>query len=145
MKNDEPITRIMTEKVVAVKVNSSLPDAEKLMRRKKIRHVPVLSGEKLVGIVSLTDLQRLSFADNYGDEEAFVDTAIYSMLSIDQVMVANPVTVRSDQSIREVAEVLSNHEFHALPVVDGENRLVGIVTTTDLIRYMLDLLKSGEK
>jgi CBS domain-containing protein len=145
MKNDEPITRIMTEKVVAVKVNSSLPDAEKLMRRKKIRHVPVLSGEKLVGIVSLTDLQRLSFADNYGDEEAFVDTAIYSMLSIDQVMVANPVTVRSDQSIREVAEVLSNHEFHALPVVDGENRLVGIVTTTDLIRYMLDLLKSGEE
>jgi CBS domain-containing protein len=54
-----------------------------------------------------------------------------------QVMVSNPVTVKSMQTIKEVAEILASREFHALPVIDG-TKLVGIVTTTDLIKYLLE-------
>jgi CBS domain-containing protein len=52
-------------------------------------------------------------------------------------MVSKPVAVQHDATIREVAEILSTKEFHALPVVDG-SKLVGIVTTTDLIKYLLE-------
>jgi CBS domain-containing protein len=58
------------------------------------------------------------------------------MFTIKQVMKKHIVTVSTSNSIKEVAEILASKEFHALPVVDN-NKLVGIVTTTDLIKYLL--------
>jgi CBS domain-containing protein len=62
------------------------------------------------------------------------------MLNIGQVMSHKPRVVKASDSIREVAEILAIEEFHALPVVDEHDpsKLVGIVTTTDVIKYMLD-------
>lgn len=59
------------------------------------------------------------------------------MFSVEQVMARNLVKVSPDTTIKEVAEILSKREFHALPVVLDE-LLVGIVTTTDLIKYLID-------
>jgi CBS domain-containing protein len=59
------------------------------------------------------------------------------MFTIDQVMAKNLISVKSSTLIKEVAEILSKKEFHALPIVD-DNKLVGIVTTTDLINYLID-------
>lgn len=58
------------------------------------------------------------------------------MFSVEQVMSKNLVKVSPDTTIKEVAEILSKREFHALPVVLDE-LLVGIVTTTDLIKYLI--------
>lgn len=137
MKKREPVSRIMTSQVVTLSLDKSLDDAESMFKKHDFRHMPVVKGDKLIGMLSLTDLLRISFVDNYGDEETAVDTAVYNMLSIEQVMVSKPVAVKSDQTIREVAEILSQKEFHALPVLEGD-KLVGIVTTTDLIKYLLE-------
>ena len=61
---------------------------------------------------------------------------MYNMFSIEQVMVKNVTTVTANTTIKEVAKILAKEEFHALPVVENDY-LVGIVTTTDLINYML--------
>jgi acetoin utilization protein AcuB len=66
-----------------------------------------------------------------------VDSLVYDMYTIPQVMTRIPVTVESDTSIKEVAEILSRQSFHSIPVVD-QGKLVGIVTTTDLINYLLE-------
>jgi CBS domain-containing protein len=137
MKKREPVSHIMTKQVITVNHSNSLEDAEKLFTKNNIRHIPVVSGDELIGMLSLTDLLRISFVDNFGDDEGSIDTAVYNMLSIEQVMVSKPVAVQHDATIREVAEILSTKEFHALPVVDG-SKLVGIVTTTDLIKYLLE-------
>lgn len=137
MKKREPVSHIMTKQVITVNHSNSLEDAEKLFTKNNIRHIPVVSGDELIGMLSLTDLLRISFVDNFGDDEGTIDTAVYNMLSIEQVMVSKPVAVQQDATIREVAEILSTKEFHALPVVDGK-KLVGIVTTTDLIKYLLE-------
>lgn len=136
MKKREPVSHIMTKQVITVNHTHSLYDVEKLMKNKGIRHIPVVAGEKLVGMLSLTDLLRISFADSYSEKEGVVDTAVYNLLSIEQVMVNNPQSVTPDTPIKEVAEILAHREFHALPVVENE-KLVGIVTTTDLINYLL--------
>ena len=136
MKNKEPVSKIMTKNVIAISKNAKLPEADKLFRKHKIRHAPVVENDKIVGMLSLTDLSRLSFADNYDDNRS-IDDSIYSMLSVAQIMASNPVKVTSDTIIKEVALLLSNKEFHALPVVDNE-QLVGIVTTTDLLKYLVD-------
>lgn len=135
----ETVSKIMTKNVVTVDADDSLIYAERLMRSHHIRHVPVLAGEKLVGMLSLTDLLRISFVDKFGEREAEVDAAIYNMLTVPQVMVGNPVTVNATSSVKDVAQILSHREFHALPVVHDEV-LVGIVTTTDLIKFLLEKL-----
>ena len=106
-----------------------------MFKRHKIRHIPVVSGNTIIGMLSYTDLLRLSFVDLTSDEDS-EDVMVYSMFTIEQVMKRNIVTVTSSNSIKEVAEILAVREFHALPVVDN-NGLIGIVTTTDLIKYLL--------
>ena len=81
-------------------------------------------------------MMRLSFGNLFENQE-HADEAMFDMLSIDQVMVSNPVTVTTDMTIRDVAQILTEKEFHALPVVDGAE-LKGIVTTNDVIQYLLE-------
>ena len=90
-------------------------------------------------MLSFTDLLRISFADAVDETEDYVDSIVYNMFTIEQVMAKNLVSVTSKTTIKEVAEILSKKEFHAIPVVDN-NKLVGIVTTTDLINYLLEQL-----
>ncbi|MEQ8420090.1 MAG: CBS domain-containing protein [Arenibacter algicola] len=137
MKKREPVSKIMTTDLVTINHTNSLFDAEKLFNKHKIRHIPVVNNKQIIGILSLTDLLRISFVDNYGEDDSQVDTAVYNMLSIEQVMVKDPVHIAPSLTIKEVAEILAKKEFHALPVVENGD-LVGIVTTTDLLNYLLE-------
>jgi len=136
MKRREPVSHIMTKHVHTLNMTNSLEDAERMFKTLKVRHLPVVSGDKLVGILSLTDLMRISFVDSYQDDFQ-VDTAVYNLLSLEQVMVRNVQTVNSDTTVKEAAELLASREFHALPVLE-DGKLAGIVTTTDLIKYLLE-------
>jgi len=131
-----PISKIMSRNIVTVNIEESLKETEKLMLKNHIRHIPIMNESRLIGIVSLTDLQRIGFADAYNNEEKSVDNVIYELLTLEQVMVKSPITIQQDCSIKEASQILVDNEFHALPILDGEE-LVGIVTTTDLIRYFI--------
>ena len=131
-----PISTIMTAEVITVKPNDSLEKAETLFKKYKIRHIPVVDKKRLVGMLSMNDLLRISFADGAFREEEDVSSSIYEMFTIPQLMRNRLTTVEPDNSIREVAEIFVESEYHSLPVVQGES-LVGIVTTTDLIKYLL--------
>ena len=137
MKKRTPVSAIMTNEVVTLDKTDELLTAERLFKREKIRHIPVVSGKEVIGMLSYTDLLRISFADGIDDDESNVETTVYNMFTIEQVMAKNLEKVNSSTTIKEVAEILSKKEFHALPVVDN-NELVGIVTTTDLINYLLE-------
>ena len=137
MKKRTPISEIMTTEVITLNHSDDLETAERLFKSKKIRHIPVVSGKEIIGMLSYTDLLRISFADATDESDYDVDTIVYNMFSIEQVMAKNLISVPSTTTIKEVAEILVKKEFHALPVVD-DNELVGIVTTTDLINYLLD-------
>ncbi|MFC2109958.1 CBS domain-containing protein [Bacteroidota bacterium] len=137
MKRREPVSKIMSTKVVSLKLTESLEEAERLMKKNKIRHIPVVVNNDVVGILSLTDLLRISFVDAFEPSVDSLDTSVYSMYSVEQIMVKNPTFVNSTRTIKEVAEILSRNEFHALPVVDN-HELKGIVTTTDLLKYLLE-------
>ncbi|MBT8270998.1 MAG: CBS domain-containing protein [Bacteroidia bacterium] len=137
MIQTRPVSDIMTKDVITVNRSDELETAELLFKKKHIRHIPVVQNDKIIGMLSYTDLLRISFADAVDEDESTVDTIVYNMFTIEQVMAKNVVSVTSETSIKEVAEILAQREFHAIPVVD-DDRLVGIVTTTDLIIYLLD-------
>lgn len=137
MKKREKVSTIMTADVSTVSVHESLRDVRDRLQNKQVRHLPVVSGDKLVGILSRTDIMRLSFGGVFAGQEG-ADEAIFDMLSIEQVMVSEPRTVQAEDTVQDVAEVFAAEEFHALPVMEGE-KLAGIVTTTDVIKYLLEM------
>jgi len=136
MKKRTPISAIMTKDVITLNHSDNLETAEHLFKSNNIRHIPVVNGKSIIGILSYTDLLRISFADAVDEYEDSVDSVVYNMFTIEQVMAKNLLSVTSNTTIKEVAEVLSKKEFHALPVID-DDKLVGIVTTTDLINYLI--------
>jgi len=141
MKKQVPVSTIMTSHVLSVNIEDNLREVKELINKHKIRHVPVVKGKKLIGIISRTDINRLTFS-NYFDEQEDADDAVFEMLTISQVMTHKPKVVKQTATIKEVAELFAKSEFHALPVVSEKDpaKLEGIVTTTDVIRYMLKKL-----
>lgn len=136
MKKRTPISKIMSTDLITLNHTDDLIRAEELFKLHNIRHIPVVRGEEIIGMLSHTDLMRVSYAENLQEIETEVGVVVNSLFSIEQVMIKDVVSVTSSATIKEVAEVLATKEFHALPVVNDE-KLVGIVTTTDLIKYLL--------
>lgn len=136
MKKREPVKEIMTKGVFTVQENDKLLSVVEMFRKHKIRHIPVLEGKKITGIISRTDINRLTFGALFDNQEG-ADEAVLEILTINQVMTSKPKVVSEDDSIKEIAEIFASEEFHALPVVSN-GELKGIVTTTDVIKYLLD-------
>ena len=136
MKHRVPVSQIMTKDVVKLTTKNTLFDAEKLFKEHNIRHLPVVSGNQLIGILSYSDLLRISFSE-LSDNEEKVDTTVYNAYTIEQVMAKNPVGVSPDQTVRDVTEILTKQSFHSLPVVEN-GELKGVITTTDLLKYFLE-------
>ena len=137
MKKLELVSKIMTKNLVKLNVNDSLSKAEALFKKNKIKHLPVVSGDKIVGMLSLSDLLRISFADATDDSGDYVEATVYDMFSLEQVMTSKVVCVESDDTIKEVAEILAREHFHALPVIEHD-KLIGIITSTDIINFFLE-------
>lgn len=137
MKKRTPVSKIMSTDLVTLNSKDDLTTAEELFKLHQIRHIPIVQGEEIIGMLSHTDLMKVSYAETIEAYETEVDIVLNSIFTIEQVMTKNVVTVQVSDTIREVAEILASREFHALPVVENDE-LVGIVTTTDLIQYLLE-------
>jgi len=135
MKKRTPISKIMSNDIITVNKSQSIREVSDIIEDKNIHHVPVVSGDKVIGILSKVDLQKISFVNSYDNDG--LTTAMYDNLNIEQVMTKDVKVVQKSDTIYEVATILSKNEFHSLPVVE-EEKLVGIVTTTDLIKYLVD-------
>lgn len=129
-----PIQKIMTQNLVKLNLEDTLTKAESLFKSHKIRHLPVVKGDKIVGMLSYNDLLRISFADATDDDGDTVETTVYDMFTLEQVMSKQVSFVNASDPIEVAAELFITKDFHALPVLEND-KLVGIVTTTDMIRF----------
>lgn len=137
MKKNESITKIMSANLTTVQLGQPLSDVRKLMCNAHFHHIPVVDGKKLVGLVSFTDLMKINVLISGADERT-VDTIIDQQFTIADIMTSNLTAIRQTETVRQAAELLSKGHFHSLPVVDDDENVVGIVTTTDLIHYLSD-------
>ena len=130
-----PVSEIMSKNIIALTREDNLERAEKLFKRHKIRHIPVVQDETVIGMLSYSDLLRISFSE-VSDDENNIDSVVFDMFTIEQVMTKSVISIASNTSIKDAAEILAKQEFHALPVVD-QGILIGIITTTDLLNYFV--------
>jgi CBS domain-containing protein len=134
---------IMIKEVATLDVNDELSLANDIMRLGRIRHLPVVDGAKLVGIVSERDLFRRSLAQALGYEGK--DTReLMKTLHIKDVMVQDVLTVTPDLELCEAVQLMLDHKIGCLPVVE-DTRLVGLITETDImLRYLKDCQGCGK-
>ena len=126
---DIAIDKVMTSDPATVSPQSSAAEARRLLESNVIHHLPVVEGDRLVGIVSSSDLLKLHLLDD--------KLAIFTRATVDQIMETNVTVLGKNSTLREAVEKLSMGNFHALPVVDRKRRLLGIVTSTDLLNELI--------
>ena len=130
-----PVRSWMTEKVITITPQTTLPEAQRIMLEYKIRRLPVVKSGKLVGIVTLGDIREAKPSDA-------TTLSIYELnylmdrLTAKDFMTPNPITVTPDATIAEAARLMVAHKIGGLPVIDHGD-LVGIITETDLCRLLI--------
>ena len=137
MKHNQPVTKIMSRNLVTVHHGDPISKVRQLIREHGVHHIPVVSGDQLVGLISHTDILRVSFGDVFNTDERSVDATLDHTMTIEQLMAKDVASLNEQSTIREAAEILSQGKFHSLPVVSS-GKVVGMVTSTDLIRYMVE-------
>jgi acetoin utilization protein AcuB len=129
----------MTPEPVTISEDESMGEALMLMRRHNIRHLPVVNGNILVGIVTDRDLRRASPSLLSGiAEDRYKE--VLDGTSVARIMTREPFTVRLDTELGEAVGLLVEKKLGSLPVVNGAE-LVGIFTEVDALRVLLEVLK----
>jgi CBS domain-containing protein len=136
MLNDTAVSEIMTRYLITVTPNTTLDKINALFEQHDFHHLPVVTGERLVGILSRTDLDRVSSCVDLFHSKAneLYNEKLFKSLLAEEVMTPKAVVLAPDDSVGYAAILFARNTFHALPVVVGE-KLVGMVTTFDLINY----------
>ncbi|MCG9910888.1 MAG: CBS domain-containing protein [Flavobacteriales bacterium] len=134
MKKRTPVKEIMTENMKTVQLSDSLKSAKFIMDNESIRHLPVMRGDNLVGILSDSDFNRLNFGSIFNQEPGS-EYALMETLTIEQLMTFKPVTVDTTATVKEVIDIFMNEHFRALPVIEN-GKPVGIVTVTDVLGFI---------
>lgn len=125
----------MTRDVVTITPETTLPEAHRLMTEKRIRRLPVVQDDRLVGIITRGDVRGAepSEATSLSIWEL---NYLLAQLSIDEIMTTEVVTVAPETTIRDAAQLMLDNKISGLPVVDEENRVVGIITESDIFRLV---------
>ena len=130
---------IMSEKIVTIRADDTLSTVEDIMTLGHVRHIPVVQGGRLVGVVSERDLLRASLSNlsEFGNDER---RAFLYGVEIQRVMSEPPVVIDPEATVEKAASVMADRKIGCLPVVDAHGTLLGMLTETDVLRYFADRL-----
>jgi acetoin utilization protein AcuB len=134
----------MSKKVITIDADDSMQHALNIMKANKIRMLPVLRKDRLVGVLSDTDLKRASASDAT-TLDAHELLYLISKIKVKDIMTRDPVTVPPDYTIEETAELLMNRKISGAPVVDEDGSVVGVITRDDLFKVLISLSGLGKK
>ena len=136
------IRDVMTRNVVTLRVDDTLENIERNMSLLSLRHLPVVDGEKLVGLITHRDVLRMSVSTLEPGHDAR-DVVLKAATTARQVMRRGVRVVRPETTVLDAVRFIVETKFGCLPVVEGDQRLVGIVTEHDFLVLLLQMIGSG--
>jgi acetoin utilization protein AcuB len=136
------VSKYMTQKLIVVAPEMSVKDAFLTMRSRRVRHLPVVDGDKLVGIISDRDLRRPRWAETIDDWTSYYQLS--DDVTVKDVMTSRPETVRTYDGILKAVKIFREQRYGALPVQDKKDDLVGILSAQDLLLALEELLTAPD-
>ncbi len=130
-KANPTVKRYMTTSPHTIGLDQKLTQAHRVMREHQIRHLPVLDGGALVGVISERDLHLI---ETLGDVDP-------EMVTIEDAMTSPVYSVAPDASLDEVSKEMAEHKY-GCAIVRDQGKVVGVFTTTDGMRALHELLRT---
>jgi CBS domain-containing protein len=137
------IAEWMSTPPVVVPPTMTLGEAQRLMEQRRVRRLPVVQDEKLVGIVTWGDL-RSAWPSAATTLSVYEWRALLEKATVAECMTRDPITVGPDTSVLEVAQTMLRCKIGGLPVV-AEGRVVGMITESDLMRLLIAETSGAEQ
>lgn len=132
------VSRIMSRPLVTVSPDDTVSAAQALLEEQQVHHLLVVSGDRMAGILSSSDLLKLALLLHPQPGQSLAQTAESLGLKVRDVMQAKVAVVRENTSLRDAAHALTLGGFHALPVLAIDDTPIGIVTSSDLVCLLID-------
>lgn len=128
---------IMRRDLVTADPDEKLASVRQKMLANHIQHIPVVDGHRILGMISKSDIHRMEhhFTLFKAERALEANRQIFSTMLAEEIMTTTLVKLRENDTISVALDLFKENLFHALPVVDGEDRLVGLVTPLDMLRY----------
>jgi CBS domain-containing protein len=133
---------LMQQEVRTIEESSYLDVVDELMREEAIRHLPVVSHGRLVGVVTQRDLLRAGISSALGAAPETVEDWL-CRIAVRSIMTRELLTAHPDADLRHAVELMVRARVGCLPVVE-DGKLVGLLTETDCLRHLAELLRSAE-
>jgi len=137
------VSRSMTRKVITVDQEACILDAQELMAKNQIRHLPIIdSNRQLIGIITDRDIRSAlpyRFFETPQSEREKI-----CALKVKEIMTKDPISISPTYTIQDALLMIQNSKVGALPVVDDNKRLMGIISVRDLLRAFINVLGIGE-
>jgi acetoin utilization protein AcuB len=133
---------VMQTKLHTVTPDTTLPEALCLTAQRGVRHLPVLNGDLLVGILSDRDLKQ-AVASSATTIETHARDYLLGRLRVDEIMTRTVITIGRTSPIEEAACLMVQNKIGALPVTE-DGRLIGLVTETDVLRLFVRAMGASE-
>lgn len=130
----------MTKDVLTVDPDDTIASVRDKITSHSIHHMPVVEEGRVVGMISMNDIYKMEhpFTVFNNPEAEDSNRQLFTTMLAKEIMTSPVVKVKEDEPVSIAVDLLLENMFHALPVVNGDSRLVGIVTTFDLIRHALE-------
>lgn len=129
MNTETTLKKINTSKIVYVSPIDSILKIEEIFENMPIHHILVMENEKLVGIISKTDLLQM-----YRESVANGKLPNRSLIKAEEIMTTNLITLDVDDTIGLAADIFLSNKMHSIPLYDGD-KLAGIITNHDIIKF----------
>lgn len=137
------VSKYMTTKLITAAPDMSVKDAFLTMSNNQVRHLPVLEDGNLVGIISDRDLRRPKWADALDDWTQYYQ--INDETTVADVMTPNPEVVHTYDRVDKAIKIVKEQRYGALPVLNKDKELVGILSAYDLLNALDEILEEKRK
>jgi acetoin utilization protein AcuB len=133
------VGEVMSKKLITVKKSDTLKKAQDLMVEKSIRHLPVMDGTELMGIITESDIRSAFIGKGVKTNSGKIQTLNPSKMKVSDFMTRDPMVVVPETHIEDAALIIYKYKIGALPVIK-RNKLVGIVSIMDILGIFVDLM-----
>ncbi len=131
MHPTDPVNRLMSTSVLTVDINEPAGEVLRLLAEYPVHHLPVLDRQKVVGMLSTADLMKVELFLPKGSKSPI--EYLNQRMKVGAMLRRPLLAIPPHQSVESAAQLMAKHGVHALPVVDPQDQLLGLVTTTDII------------
>jgi len=137
MMINKTIADVMTQTVICLQPRDTMDKVDQIFKTRNIHHIPVVEDKKVVGMISKSDYYQIlhGFTLFKAPVSKTYNEAVLRSLLVREVMTKQVITLHPEDALEKAADYFRKNLFHAIPIVDAEGKIMGILSTYDLITF----------